>query len=81
LSDREDARAAFGSATRTLPLQEAKVAQALGAFHDRRLQRTWAPSEFLLGPVVVNDQPRRLGAGRLFGRDPLQGTVAGEPSR
>jgi hypothetical protein len=50
-----------------LPGQQAEVAQALGSFKDRGLGWAWAPAEFLLGLVVVDDQSGRLRSWCLFG--------------
>jgi hypothetical protein len=36
-------------------LQQAEVAQALGGLNDRGLGWAWAPSELLLGALVVDD--------------------------
>ena len=41
-------------------LQQAEVAQALGRFHDRRLDGTRLPAEHALRAVVVDDQIRRF---------------------
>jgi hypothetical protein len=48
-------------------LQQAEVAQALGGFNNRGLGWAWAPSELLLGAVVVDDQSGRLRSCCLFG--------------